>query len=469
MNAKILAIGGGLASFAVVDALRSNGVSKGDIRVIGEYAKPYGKFKERCENSGIAPNDRLRSDSSATPGNIWGWPTFGMREVITLAKHGHLLKSSKLIARLFTEPIFGDVYTPKLSHVTEAIDRECSRIGYENMLLIGSVVKVTKVSGGWQATYLDEQGREQVITAEFIHVATGFQGNKHSQDHEHLVSKFGRLYSHVYDKHEHLYKLAEAEGGTVVLRGRGIAASRVLERLLKISEKQPKLKVLHLMNSKLTGEGAPIRINRRTQSFNFPKDAFGGHKAERYMKLERDDRKDFIDSFGQTTTPMRKHWTKLMSQATKRGQYSIQVGTIAADENRIFVDPKGVGAAIRDIVGFIDATGLIRDPQNTDLFRSLASTGDVVFDGNGFLKVSERFELTNSNHSKSNIFAGGNLALGGPYSPVDSFSGINLNGHIVAHEIIRRLTNSKDVRKPIIDSPVASAAAWLRWARGVAP
>ena len=231
MNAKILAIGGGLASFAVVDALRSNGVSKGDIRVIGEYAKPYGKFKERCENSGIAPNDRLRSDSSATPGNIWGWPTFGMREVITLAKHGHLLKSSKLIARLFTEPIFGDVYTPKLSHVTEAIDRECSRIGYENMLLIGSVVKVTKVSGGWQATYLDEQGREQVITAEFIHVATGFQGNKHSQDHEHLVSKFGRLYSHVYDKHEHLYKLAEAEGGTVVLRGRGIAASRVLERL----------------------------------------------------------------------------------------------------------------------------------------------------------------------------------------------------------------------------------------------
>ena len=469
MKVKILAIGGGLASFGFVDALRSNGVSRDDIRVVGEYPKPYPKFKERCQNSGITMNDRLRSDSSATPGNIWGWPTFGMRETYSLARRGRLVQSLKLIGKLFSEPIFGDVYTPKLSQLTTAIDRECERIGYDEMLVRGSVSGVSKTPDGWRVTFAEPDGKEMTMTAEFLHVATGFQGNKHSPDHQHIVSKFGKIYSHVYDNHEHIYKLAESVGGTVVIRGRGIAASRVLERLLQITEKQPKLKVVHLMNSKLDDKGAPVRANRRTQPFNFPKSAFGGHKAEQFIKLEKENRKDFIDSFGQTTTPVRKHWTKLMKQASKRGQYSIHIAALTADKDRIYTNPIEVLAELKDLVGFIDATGLIRDPQSMGIFRTLIDSGDVEFDDNDYLQLSESCEVMVSQQFKSNLFVGGNLALGGPHSPADSFSGINFNGHIVANEVVKRLEMRKHYKSTVIDSPFTSFTAWLKWARGITP
>ncbi|MHC5732816.1 MAG: FHA domain-containing protein, partial [Nostoc sp.] len=75
-----LAIGAGLGSFFWADLLRISGVRAEKIVALGLEAEPYARYKRLCLNSQIPLHERLRSNSDSCPDNIWGWPSYALRE-----------------------------------------------------------------------------------------------------------------------------------------------------------------------------------------------------------------------------------------------------------------------------------------------------------------------------------------------------------------------------------------------------
>ncbi len=81
METTYLAVGGGIGSFTWVDHLRIYGVPAEQIMAIGLEPAPMGRYQRLCRNSQIPLYERLRSNSESCPDNIWGWPSYGLREI----------------------------------------------------------------------------------------------------------------------------------------------------------------------------------------------------------------------------------------------------------------------------------------------------------------------------------------------------------------------------------------------------
>src|SRR5213078_3470332 len=102
---------------------------------------PWQTYEYLTRVSQIPRGERLRSDSASTPDNIWGFPSYAVREAFTAKS------VSKFIAPLFnvgTEPIFTDYFTPKAGQVFTAIEKEAQRISYQDMHVKGLVRMVRK-------------------------------------------------------------------------------------------------------------------------------------------------------------------------------------------------------------------------------------------------------------------------------------------------------------------------------------
>ncbi|MDQ3505193.1 MAG: hypothetical protein M3446_05760, partial [Actinomycetota bacterium] len=72
LDAPLVSVGGGLGSFALVDQLRICGLGTESLRVLSPLSTPWESFAYLTRVSQVSPADRLRSDSSACPDNLWG-------------------------------------------------------------------------------------------------------------------------------------------------------------------------------------------------------------------------------------------------------------------------------------------------------------------------------------------------------------------------------------------------------------
>src|ERR1700716_1859152 len=69
-DVPFVTVGGGLASFALVDFLRIAGVPSGDIAVVSPQRGPHDNWRYLVRTSQIPDDDPLRSDSMSRIDNI---------------------------------------------------------------------------------------------------------------------------------------------------------------------------------------------------------------------------------------------------------------------------------------------------------------------------------------------------------------------------------------------------------------
>src|SRR4051794_22048603 len=82
LDIPFVSIGGGIGSFVTVDYLRICGVPTSAIRVLTQLEHPWESYEYLTRVSQIPREERLRSDSASCPDNIWGFPSYAVREAL---------------------------------------------------------------------------------------------------------------------------------------------------------------------------------------------------------------------------------------------------------------------------------------------------------------------------------------------------------------------------------------------------
>ncbi len=479
-----LAVGGGLGSFAWVNHLVIYGVNPANIASIGFEAKPHGRYRRLCHNSQIPDQERLRSDSGSTPDNIWGWPGYAVREIAQDVSRGNLAHAGYLAWQIFTEPVFAEPFTPKAGNVYDSIEREAKRIHWDKIWRFGRVRAIRKTDDGrFAVAYSQSNAKKRIhkiMVADHLHLAVGYSGFRFLPDLQAYREKTQDFRSVVnaYEDHNHVYKQLREQGGTVLVRGRGIVASRIIQRLYEERQHNPNIHVKHLMRSPRP-VGSHYRWAHREsenhfeyQPYNFPKACFGGDMRAYLAKMDEADRKELIGLWGGTTTADRKDWRRIIQQGLDEGWYQIRFGQVdevhLCPDGRVLTVVKG-RAGSEEIMHLkanfiIDATGLDADLENNPLLRDMIQMYELEKNTMGRLRVSPHFELTGMRNGSGRVYASGAMTLGNSYAPVDSFVGLQyaalqaVNG-LVGESApgVKRMTMTRSVGQ------------WLRWAQGVRP
>ena len=88
------------------------------------------------------------------------------------------------------------------------------------------------------------QRRHFAIAANYVHMAIGYPAIQLLPD----LAAYREKYSdrervvNAYEDHHGIYDQLRAKGGTIVLRGRGIVASRIIQRLYEERKHNPRLR-----------------------------------------------------------------------------------------------------------------------------------------------------------------------------------------------------------------------------------
>ena len=480
-----LAIGGGIGSFTWVDHLLVSGAKREDITVIGFEAKPYGRYQRLCQNSQIPGHERLRSNSDSCPDNVWGWPGYAVREMWSDVWNGRLSKAAKVGWQIFNEP-YVPTYTPKAEDVFNSIDREAERIGWDEMWQQGRVRAIRKTDDGrYAVAYSAINEREdvphKVIICNYLHLAVGYPGVRFLSDLQAYRQQTGD-FEHVvnaYEAHDHIYESLKENGGTVLVRGRGIVASRIIQRLYEIrTEFNVPIGILHLMRTPLP-EGhryqqAQREVNNHWefQPFNWPKAAWGGALREKLAEATPDERDALLNMWGGTTTADRPDWREMVEEGLREGWYEIQFGSVYSVAQHasggIATRLRSTGAAQRAVTLLadyvIDATGLDSAIDSSPLLRDLVTQYELPRNPKGRLAVTTDFELDEMRQANGRFYASGVCTLGGPYAPVDSFLGLQFAAFRSVDDLtavgapgLRRLNGLRSIGQ------------WLRWVIGIQP
>lgn len=475
-----LAVGGGLGSFAWIDGLRVSGVPTGEIVAIGFEKQPYSRYERLARHSQIPDHERLRSNSDSCPDNLWGWPGYGVREIWSSLKKGDLKTAGGVAWQLFGEPVLIEPYTPRAGDVYRSIEREAERIGWSQMWRYGRVRAIRKTDNGRyvvaysQASDQPTVGRHRLIMATYLHVALGYPGvrflpdlqryREQTHDFENVVN--------AYEDHDHVYEHLLQQGGQVLIRGRGIVASRIIQRLTEVRERNHNIKIMHLMRSPNV-EGSLYKRAQRTvanhwelQPYNFPKACFGGDLKVVLAAASEEERSQLLDLFGGTTTADRADWQKMIQDGLAEGWYEIRFGRVLNVEregdkiitNLQLSEEKEQLAA--DFI--IDATGLEASVEANPLLKDLIDTYALPFNIKGRLKVGDDYELLNLRNGRGRVYAAGAMTFGNHFAPVDSFVGLQ-------YTALLSLDTLCQLGAPSLQrlNGWRSFAAWLRWARGV--
>ena len=479
-----LTIGGGLGSFAWVDHLLIYGAKPEQVTAIGVEEKPYGKFSRFAGNSQIPDYERLRSDSGSTPDNIWGWPGYAVREIVSLLKNRKFKQAAAITWQIFTEPVFADTYTPIAGHVFASVEREAQRISWDKIWQYGRVRAIRKTDDGRYIiaySQSSQSGRvHKLIVAQYVHIAVGYPGIQFLpdlQNYRQTTKDFKRVVN-AYEQHDHVYEQLAQAGGTVLIRGRGIVASRILQRLSEARAHNAAITIIHLMRSpRPEGQryGAAQRIveyHFEYQPYNWPKATVGGDL--RFMLEDADDmtRDQLLNDWGGTTTAKRQDWREILQKGSAEGWYQIRFGNVrqveSNDDGRIATVLTGLGdieeetRLIADYI--IDATGLNAKIEANPLLKDLVEHYTIARNPKGKVAVLNDFEIEALRHQKGRVYMAGNTVLGGSYAPVDSFIGLQY----AAQRSVDSLAEMKapNLRKL---SGFHSINQWFRWARGVRP
>ncbi|MDY7022592.1 MAG: FHA domain-containing protein, partial [Cyanobacteriota bacterium] len=497
-----LTIGAGLGSFIWADVLRISGVNVDQIMALGMEDKPYARYQRLCLNSQIPPHERLRSNSDSCPDNLWGWPSYALREAyreITRGKWGFALN---LLWQVFAEPAFAETYTPKSQNVFESIDREAKRIGWNQMYRYGRVLGIRKTNDGRYAIAISQSQADRrqraFVLAQYVHLATGYPAIQFLPDlqaYRERTRDFHRVVN-AYEDHQHIYQHLEKKGGTVILRGRGIVASRILQRLYEAKKRNSHVKVLHLMRSP-KAVGHQFGQSRRRvenhfefQPFNWPKACWGGELREKLETANSERRQQLIEIWGGTTTASRPDWQNIVKQGLSQGWYRIVFGNVeqvekgAKERTLTTIREQGIDAKIQLEADFIiDATGLDAQVQTNPLLDDLVTHYNLPLNTLGRLQVANDFELVEMRSvtvalrqtklpttsiekpkRKGRMYAVGAMTLGGPYAPVDSFLGLQ-------YAALQSVTQLATLSTPNVKKlgTLRSFSQWLKWVMNQSP
>ena len=474
VEVPLMMVGGGIGSFVTVDYLRIAGVTTGQIRILSDIDLPWRTYEYLTRVSQIPQPERIRSDSASRPDNIWGFPSYALAEAFRD-------RTLKPLRQVLVEPIWDDYYTPRAGQVFAGLEREAKRISYLDMLVKGQVRMVRRRRGGGYFTILTppdaKPARRVAYRSQFVHVAVGYPGLKflpdlqsfrtENQDFYHVVS--------AYEDHEHVYDRLRAKHGVVLIRGGGIVASRVLQRLMDDrANYQLSTEIVHLFRTYVSGSHGPGPWMRRKggngfayQGFNYPKSVWGGQLKAKMRRLEGEQRATEYKLMGGTNTPFRRRWQQQMNEGRAAGWYRVLAGTVeqmkVREDGMVVSQVKtaqGPAEIAADFV--IDCTGLEADISEHRLLADLIEHSGAGRNPLGRLDVERTFELRGTGSGAGIIYASGASTLGGYFPGVDTFLGLQ----IAAQEITDDLARRGFCRKI---GPGRSVQQWLRWARGRQP
>ncbi|OZC02723.1 FHA domain-containing protein [Rubricoccus marinus] len=494
LEADYVAVGGGLGSFVWVDMLRIGGVARGQIAVLGLEEKPHSRYERLCIQSQIPDHERLRSDSGSCPDCIWGWPGYAVREAWKETFKGDLTTAGRAVWKIFNEPTFATTYTPRSGDVFASIDVEAERIGWDEMRYPARVRAIRKTDDGRYAIAYtvptNDPNRERYALARYVHVAVGYPGIRLLPDLQTYRQETGdtKRVVNAYEEHEQVYQKLARDGGTVVLRGWGIVASRIIQTLWELRrDKKVKINVLHLTRS-IVARGNSYRGARREtannwefQPFNWPKACWGGDLRFLLEESGTAERAELLKAWGGTTTADREDWRDMVVQGLDEGWYQIREGVVD------HVEPTADGKVRTVVVGqktirdeaqldadfILDCTGLVSTIDSHPLLRDLVEHHGLGRNVQGRLDVAPDFEIRGMRNTASGargersggrMYAAGVATLGGPYAPVDSFLGLQYS----AQRSIDALERLRAPRLRHLNS-TRSFGQWVRWARGQSP
>ena len=487
------AVGAGLGSYIWVDYLRIFGVKPHQIVALGIHDKPYAKYKQLCLNSQIPLDERLRSNSDSCPDNIWGYPSYAIREAWHEVAKGRLGRTLKYLWQVFAEPTFVETYTPRAGNVFDSIEREAQRIGWQYMYRYGSVRAIRKTDDGRYAiAYSRGGGKYGIAVAKYVHLATGYPAIrflKHLQEYRD-VTKDVKLVVNAYETHDHIYQQLINQGGVVLMQGRGIVASRILQKLYEVRKyTKADIEVIHLMRSPIAdSQGSKFGFSKRRvkhnwefQPFNWPKACWGGDLRETLAKANPSQRLELIKAWGGTTTADRRDWQDIITSGLRERWYRIEFGTVQkvkSAENKIQVTYQETNGntVSRQADFIIDATGLDADVHSSPLLQDLIEQYHLPLTSlgkqpgmNDRLQVDDNFEVgamasQEGSSQAGGMYAAGTITLGSSYAAVDSFLGLQY----AALQSVDSLCQKKAPGLRYLNG-LSSLAQWYKWVRNKAP
>jgi pSer/pThr/pTyr-binding forkhead associated (FHA) protein len=471
-------IGGGLGSFIWVDLLRICGVSTDRVRVLGMEQQPYGRYQQLCLNAQIVPQERLRSPADACPDNLWGFPNYATLEAIRDIAKGKLRSGLGHLWQVFTEPTLANTYTPKAGDTVAAIDREAARISWRKMIRTAHVQAIRKTTDGRYAiVYTCQEPTDYACTiVRYVHIATGYPALQFLPDlqaYRDRTQDFKTVVN-AYEPHEHIYESLATYGGTVLLRGTGIVAARILQKLytLRRNNQRVDIRVIQLLRSaKIEGNKyglaeRKVEHNYEFQPFNWPRSAWGGEYKAILETATSDQRQDLLADWGGVTTMNRPDWRKIISGGINKGWYQIVYGEVrevvpnATHGGTITrVRESGAKGEINLESDFIiDATAVDAPIMASPLLDDLVRQYQLPVNHLGRLTVTPDFELAEMANQSGKVYASGSITLGNYYAPVDSFLGLQY----AAFNIVQDLLSQKAIElKPLVLS--RSLIQWWQW------
>jgi pSer/pThr/pTyr-binding forkhead associated (FHA) protein len=476
------ALGAGLGSFVWVDLLRLGGVAPSQIVALGLEAVPYARYQRLCLNSQIPPHERLRSNSDSCPDNIWGWPSYALREAWHDLGRGQLGAALGYLWQVFAEPSLAETYTPRSGRVFASIDREARRIGWDQCFEYGRIRSIRQTTDGRYAIAYSrttaERREHAILVARYLHLATGYPAIQFLPDLQayRAATHDFQTVVNAYEAHDHVYRQLEQSGGTVMIRGRGIVASRVVQRIYEARHRNPNIYLLHLMRSpkpkghRFQAAQRPVKHHYELQPFNWPKACWGGDLRVLLEQAEPAKRQRLLADWGGTTTADRRDWQQIVAQGLSQGWYKIEFGEV----ERVEAGPTGTLTHIRDrdFKGnrqlqadfIIDATGLDAQVSANPLLQDLVTCYQLPLNPLGRLAVAKDFELLELRSPRGRVYAAGAMTLGGPYAAVDSFLGLQ-------YAALRSVDSLAAARAPGLQRLVGlrSLIQWMKWAANLAP
>jgi pSer/pThr/pTyr-binding forkhead associated (FHA) protein len=488
-------IGAGLGSFVWVDCLRIYGVKASQIAALGIEPQPYSRYKQLCLSSQIPLHERLRSNSDSCPDNVWGWPSYALREAWHDVTKGHLGAGLGYLWQVFAEPTFAQTYTPRAGNVFDSLDREARRIGWDKIFCYGSVRSIRKTTDGRYAIAFSRTntGRRAhaFLISRFVHIATGYPAIKFLPDLQAYREKTLDFKSVVnaYEPHDHVYQHLEQFGGTVMIRGRGIVASRIVQRVYEARARNPEIRLVHLMRSpkpqgnKFGTSQRRVKHHYEFQPFNWPKACWGGELRIMLEKAAPQQRQRLIADWGGTTTADRRDWQRIVEEGINQGWYKIEFGNVEKVERQhdciiTYIQEKKFKGQMRLEADFIiDATGLDANVKASPLLNDLVTHYNLSLNPLGRLSVSNDFELVEmrsqsgasgsspfTQGGKGRMYAAGAITLGGPYAAVDSFLGLQYAALCSVDSLAK--TKAPGLHRLNL---LSSSLQWLKWVTNQSP
>lgn len=472
VDVPMVSLGGGMGSFIMADHLRVAGMPPSHLKVLTNLDVPWQTYEYLTRNSQIPRGERLRSDSQSMPDNVWGFPSYAFREAWRD-------KSVDPIWNVCTEPVLRDYYTPRAGQVFESIEAEARRISYWEMVAKGQVRMTRRRYGGGYFTILTppagtSQTKRVAFRSTYVHVAVGYPGVKFLPDLRDYRARYKDYVRVVnaYEPHEQVYEELRRRPGLVLVRGGGIVASRVLQRLIDDRDRYGlQTQILHLFRTYITGSHGPSPWLRRKggdgwayQGFNWPKSAWGGHYKHKFERLEGEERRKFYEILGGTNTPIRKNWQEQLTRGRTEGWYRTYIGSVDSvvpgNDGTVVTRVKAKDGSILEVPAHfvIDATGLESDIREHRLFADLEDHSGAQRNPLGRLDVERHFEVRGTHSAPGTMYASGSMTLGGYFAGVDTFLGLQYS----SLQIIDDLAKRGFVRKI---GPLRSMSQWAKWAR----